>query len=192
MVREALDDPLALFAVVVADEEVFGVADDREAIARRAAEEEAVVEVAEGVAAELQLLEHGGDGLVHLELVVGDRFGGGGAVGAVDDVGAEGGLEVVGQTEVVDDEAAGLVVEDAVDAGDGLHQVLAAHRLVEVAGMEGREVKAGQPHIADDGDAEGASESLKRSVSASLRSWLRMWGCKTTSSPALPVLTTLS
>ena len=44
-------------------------------------------------------------------------------------VDGEGALELVGQAEVVDHKASGLVLEHAVDAGDGLHEPVAAHRL---------------------------------------------------------------
>jgi hypothetical protein len=41
-------------------------------------------------------------------------------------------FQFIGQAEIIDDEAAGLVLEHAVDAGDGLHQPMAAHRLVDI------------------------------------------------------------
>jgi hypothetical protein len=41
-------------------------------------------------------------------------------------------LELLGEAEVVDDEAARLVPEDAVHPGDRLHQAVPAHRLVHV------------------------------------------------------------
>ena len=43
---------------------------------------------------------------------------------------------------------------DAVGAGDGLHQVVGLHRLVDVERRQALHVEAGQPHGADDGDAE--------------------------------------
>ena len=56
--------------------------------------------------------------------------------------------------EVVDHQAAWLVVEHAVHASDGLHEPVAAHRLVDVHGVERRGVEAGQPHVADEDDLE--------------------------------------
>ncbi len=47
-------------------------------------------------------------------------------------------LELVGDAEVVDDQAARLVAEDAVHAGDGLHQPVPAHRLVDVHRVQAR------------------------------------------------------
>ena len=55
---------------------------------------------------------------------------------------------------VVHDDAAVLAGIDAVGAGDGLHQVVRLHRLVDVERRQALDVEAGQPHGADDGDAE--------------------------------------
>ncbi len=63
-------------------------------------------------------------------------------------------LQLVGEAEVVDDQPARLVLEDAVHAGDGLHQAVAAHRLVDVHRVQARRVEAGQPHVAHDHDLE--------------------------------------
>ena len=65
-------------------------------------------------------------------------------------VGGQRVLEVLGDADVVDDQAGGLVLEGAVDPGDGLHEAGAAHRLVDVHGVHRRGVEAGQPHVADD------------------------------------------
>jgi hypothetical protein len=43
--------------------------------------------------------------------------------------------QLVGQAEVVDDEASWLVLEDAIDAGYGLHEAVGAHWFVEVHGV---------------------------------------------------------
>ena len=43
---------------------------------------------------------------------------------------------------------------DAVGAGDGLHEGVGLHRLVNVEGLQALDIEAGQPHGADDGDAE--------------------------------------
>ena len=97
-------------------------------------------------ATNLVLLQHDGDGL----FLVDRRLSGAAALG----VGGEGLLQLVGEAEVIDDQAAGLVLEDAVHAGDGLHQPVAAHRLVDVHRVQARGVEAGQPHIADDDELE--------------------------------------
>lgn len=45
-------------------------------------------------------------------------------------------------------------MEDAVDARDGLHQRMAAHRFIQVHGVRRRDVEAGQPHVAHDNQLE--------------------------------------
>ncbi len=42
----------------------------------------------------------------------------------------------------------------AVDPGDGLDQVVALDRLVDVHAVEKRHIKAGEPHVHHDGDLE--------------------------------------
>ena len=62
---------------------------------------------------------------------------------------------------VVHDDAAVLAGEHAVGAGDGLHQVVRLHRLVDVERRQALDVEAGQPHRADDRDAEGMLRVLE-------------------------------
>ena len=64
-------------------------------------------------------------------------------------------LQFVGQTQIIDNQAAGLVLEHAIDPGDGLHEPMPAHRLVHVHGGEARRVETSQPHVAHDHDLEG-------------------------------------
>jgi hypothetical protein len=66
----------------------------------------------------------------------------------------EGALELISEAQVVHDEPARLVVEDAVHARDGLHQSMAPHRLVGVHGVQAGSVEPRQPHVADDDDLE--------------------------------------
>ncbi len=84
-------------------------------------------------------------------------------------------LQLIGQSEEVDDQPALLVAEDAVHAvhavhaGDGQHQSVAAHRFVGIHRVEARDVEAGQPHIADDDNAErvlGVFEPRGQSLAA--------------------------
>ena len=63
-------------------------------------------------------------------------------------------LQLVGQAQVVHHQPAGLVLEHAVDARDGLHQPVPAHRLVHVHRVQARRVEAGEPHVAHDHDPE--------------------------------------
>ena len=69
-------------------------------------------------------------------------------------VGGERDFEVLRQAEIVHHQAAGLVFEDAVDAGYRLHQAVSAHGLVNVHGVQAWGVESGQPHIADNGNLE--------------------------------------
>ena len=63
-------------------------------------------------------------------------------------------FQLVRQAEIIHHQAARLVLENAVHTGDGLHQPVAAHGLVQIHRMQARRVKAGQPHIADDDNLE--------------------------------------
>lgn len=51
---------------------------------------------------------------------------------------------------VIHHDAAGLVAENAIHARDGLHQVVSLHWLVHVQRMQRGNVRACQPHVADD------------------------------------------
>ena len=44
---------------------------------------------------------------------------------------------MIGKTEIIDDQTAGLVFEHTVDTGNGLHQTVPLHGLVNVHGMKG-------------------------------------------------------
>ena len=70
-------------------------------------------------------------------------------------VGRESSFEFVCEPEVVDDQAARLVPEDPVHPRDRLHQPVAAHRLVDVHGVQTRRVEAGQPHVPHEYDLKG-------------------------------------
>ena len=63
-------------------------------------------------------------------------------------------LQVIGQTEIIHDQAAGLVFVDTVDARNGLHQTMPLHGFVNVHGVQRRDIETRQPHIADDDDLE--------------------------------------
>ena len=63
---------------------------------------------------------------------------------------------------VVHDQAEVLAGINAVGARDGLHQRVRLHRLVDVERREALHVEAGQPHGADDGDAERMLRVLER------------------------------
>ena len=63
-------------------------------------------------------------------------------------------LQVLGNADIVDDEAGRLVAEHPVDTGDGLHQPVALHRLVDIHRVHARRVEAGQPHVSHDDELE--------------------------------------
>ena len=81
------------------------------------------------------------------------------------------------QPQVVHDQAARLVAEDAVDAGDRLHQAVPAHGLVDIHGMQRRGVEARQPHVADDGDLKvvlGGAKALGQRLTLGLVADVRL------------------
>ena len=99
--------------------------------------------------------EHGADDLVLLQQHPnGLGFVDAGLVAAVAGILPERALEVLRDADVVHDQPRRLVAEDAVDAGDGLHQPVALHRLVHIHRVHAGRVEAGQPHVADDHQLE--------------------------------------
>ena len=86
-------------------------------------------------------------------------------------------FQLIGEAEVIDDESAGLVPENTVHAGDGLHEAVALHRFVGIHRVEAGRVEAGQPHVAHDHDAEGVFailESLRQSAALGLVADVRL------------------
>ncbi len=71
--------------------------------------------------------------------------------------------EVLRNADVIHDQAGRLVAEHPVHAGDGLHQAVPLHRLVDIHRVHARRVEAGQPHVAHDRPAAtGPLASLAR------------------------------
>jgi hypothetical protein len=95
-----------------------------EALGRRARRPLRSVEAVEQPAAHLVLRQHEGDRLLLVD--------GGLARPAALGVGGKRRPELVGEPQVVHDEAARLVPEHAVHARDRMHEAVPAHRLVEV------------------------------------------------------------
>jgi len=83
-------------------------------------------------------------GLIHRRLALSATLG----------VGGQRLFELLGQPQVVHHQPARLVAEDAVDASDGLHEPMPAHRFVDIHGVEARRVEAREPHVADDDNLE--------------------------------------
>lgn len=59
-------------------------------------------------------------------------------------------------TYIVDDKTAFLIAEDSVDTGNGLHQVVALHRFIDIHCCKRWYIKARQPHIYDNGNFQRA------------------------------------
>ena len=124
------------------------------------------VEAVEMVAANFVFLQHDGDGflLVNRRPPVAAAFG----------VSGQCLLQLMRQAEIIHHQAARLVLENAVHAGDGLHQPVAAHGLVQIHGMQ---TGASKPvsHISRTMTIlNGSSPFLNRFASASRRGLLRM------------------
>ncbi|OPZ75897.1 MAG: hypothetical protein BWY79_01891 [Actinobacteria bacterium ADurb.Bin444] len=121
------------------------------------------VEVVEETQAYLVFLQHDGDS----RLLVYSRAAGAAALG----VGCKCFFQFCRQSQVVDHEAAGFVLEDPVDPGDGLHETVAPHGFVNIHSMETGSIEAGQPHVADDDHFEGigrVSEARSQSLAPDL------------------------
>ena len=99
----------------------------------------------ENILADLQLLlELGVSDLGNVHIAIPGAIAGGILV--------HGSLQGGGDTDVVHHQAAFLVLEHPVHAGDGLHQIITAHRFIDVHGCQRRNIKPGQPHIHNDGN----------------------------------------
>ena len=149
----------AVLAVLLREDVFLRRRQQAQPLLRRTRDPRGAVEAVEQPAADVELLQHDCDRLALIEC----RPSGAAALG----VGRERPLQLVGEPEIVDDEAARLVPEHAVDARNRLHQPVAAHRLVDVHRVQARRVEAGEPHVAHQhhlkrvpGVAEPARERL--------------------------------
>ena len=66
-----------------------------------------------------------------------------------------------GDAHIVDHKAALLIAKNSIDAGNGLHEIVAGHGLIDIHRGQRRHVKASQPHIHHDGDLQRAFVVLK-------------------------------
>ena len=105
-----------------------------------------IVEAVKHGFGDAELIEHVVDGFF-------ERLGRAGALARR--VGRNRLLQVGGDAQIVDDQAARLVLVDPIYPCNRLHQPVTVHRLVDVHGVKGRRVEAGQPHVADDDQFEG-------------------------------------
>ena len=65
-------------------------------------------------------------------------------------------FECRSNADIINDQAALLVLEHTVDTSDSLHKIIATHRLIDIHSRQRRHIKARQPHIHDDSDFQGA------------------------------------
>ena len=137
----------AILTVCLRQDVLLGLGQQAQARGGIAAGPGGPVETMEETAADVELFQEDGDGLG----LVDGRLPLAAALG----IGGERAAQGVGQAEIIHDQAAGLVLEDAVDAGDGLHEAVALHGLVHIQGVERGRVEAGEPHIAHDDQTEG-------------------------------------
>ena len=137
----------ALFAVFLFEDVFLSGGDERQAFGGFAGGPLVPVEAVHQVAGDAVLLQHHGDGLGGVKGRV--------PLAAALGVGDERFLELIGEAEVIHHQATRLVAEDAVHAGDGLHEAMALHRLVGTHGVQAGRVEAGQPHVSHDHDLEG-------------------------------------
>ena len=70
-------------------------------------------------------------------------------------------LQVLSDADVVDHQSGWLVLEHPVDPRDGLHQPMTPHGLVNVHGVHGGGIEAGQPHVADNNQHERVTRVLR-------------------------------
>ena len=59
----------------------------------------------------------------------------------------EGPFQVLCQSQVVYHQTTRFVLEHPIDTGDGLHEAVSAHRLVNIHSVQARRVKTRKPHI---------------------------------------------
>ena len=128
---------------------------EAQALSRRPRDPLRPVEAVEQAAAHLVLLQH----RRHRFRLVDGRLPGAAALG----VDGERGLQLVREAEVVHDQPARLVLEDAVHPRDRLHEAVPAHRLVHVHRVQAGRVEARQPHVADEHDLERVVRVLEPS-----------------------------
>ena len=93
-------------------------------------------------------MEHGLNDLVLLQheshnLFLGDACLSSIAFGVL----GQGLLQALSYAQIIHDQAAGLVLENTVDAGDSLHQAVALHEFVNIHGVQAGSIEAGKPHV---------------------------------------------
>ena len=153
----------AVLAVVLLEDVFLGGGQDTEALLRRAGLPLGPVETVEEAAADFMLLEHDSNRLFLIERrpARATAFG----------VGRQGLLQLVSQTQVINDQPTRFVLEHPVDPSDRLHQPMRTHRLVHIHRMQTRCVKPGQPHVAHNHELEHVIR-IAEAIRKRLAPWL--------------------
>ena len=125
----------ALLAVLLRQDMLLRGGQQTEALCRRALDPYVPFEAVEQSAADLVLLQHRPDRLLLVQRGL--------PRAAALCIRCQRPLQFVGQSQVIDDQSARLVPEHAVNPRDGLHQPVAAHRLVHVHRMQAWRIEAG-------------------------------------------------
>ena len=107
----------------------------------------------EDAAANLVFLLHDRDGFVLIER--------GASLAAALGVIGDGFLQLLRNTEVVNDESPGFVLEDPVDPRNGLHQPMSLHRLIDIHRVQTGNIETSQPHVTNNDDLEWVFRLLK-------------------------------
>src|SRR5258706_5525514 len=90
--------------------------------------------------------QHFGDGFFLIVLNIPSAFS--------SDIDCQGICQILGDADVIYDQATFFVAKDTVDAGDGLHKRMTAHEFVNVHGLQRPNIKTREEHITDDDEFE--------------------------------------
>ena len=130
----------AILAVLLRQEVLLRGWQQSQAFLGRSGDPLGPVEAMEQAAADLVLLQHHR----HRFLLIKRGLSSATAFG----VGCQCTLELVGEADVIHHESARLVPANSVDARNGLHQPMAAHRFVHIHGVQTRCIETSEPHVA--------------------------------------------
>jgi hypothetical protein len=62
-------------------------------------------------------------------------------------IGIERFLQILAQSDIINNQAGFLVLINSIDPGNGLHQVMFFHDFVDVHGVQAGNIESSQPHI---------------------------------------------
>ena len=58
-------------------------------------------------------------------------------------------FQFIGNADIIHDQTAWFILENPVDTGNSLHQIVSLHRFIHIHGVATWRIKSGQPHIPD-------------------------------------------